>query len=90
MLDAQLFLRPQLLPYSQHTPLKYKSYFLMSYHTKGSAVNYETNEDQILKYTYLFELPVIFRTVWTYFRKVLSRKFQENLFSWNGGVPCGR
>ena len=52
-----------------------------SHPAKGNTVNYEPTNGQILKYTYLFKVPVIFRTVWTNFRNILNAKFKENLFS---------
>jgi len=61
-----------------------------SHPAKGNIVNYEPINGQILKYTHLFKVSVIFRTVWTNFRKILNAKFQENLFSWNRGVPYGK
>jgi hypothetical protein len=49
-----------------------------SYPAKGNTVNYEPTNGQILKYMDLFKVPVIFRTVWTHFRKIVNAKFQEN------------
>ena len=55
----------------------------------GNTINYGPINGRILKYSYLFKVPLIFRTVWTNFRKILDAKFQDNVFSWNRCVTYG-